>query len=100
MKSKAEIIDAINRCGQFENHCDGCPYGDFGDEICIDLLFDDIISIFNKSDFEITKEILGRATQVKADNYVPVSGEGNVIEVSSSKDEVAWIWFDKDGNIL
>lgn len=100
MKSKAEIIDAINRCGQFENHCDGCPYGDFGDRICIDLMFDDIISIINKSDFEIMKEILGRATQVKADSYVPVSGEGNVIEVSSSKDEVAWIWFDEEGNIL
>lgn len=98
MKSKVEIIDAINRCGQFENHCDGCPYGDSGDRICIDLLFDDIISIFNKSDFEVVEEVLTRS---KKQDWLGTGFHGRGYELERLDDvEVPHITFDGEGNIL
>ena len=102
MKSKTEIIDAINRCGQFENHCDGCPYGDFGDRICIDLMFDDIISIINKNDFEVVKEVLDKSLILDWERYSEDDDYYRTKRLSAkdARGTVYELAFDAEGNIL
>ena len=96
MKSKAEIIDALKRCKEEQCHCGGCPY--FPEDSCVDLLFDDVISLLNKSDFEVVEEVLTRSKEQDW-NGAGFYGEYYELERLDSM-EVPPIRFDGEGNIL
>ena len=96
MKSKVEIIDALKRCKEEQCHCDGCPY--FPEDSCVDSLFDDVISLLNKSDFEVVEEVLQRS---KKHDWLGtgISGEGYTLELLDVFGAPI-INFDGEGNIL
>ena len=101
MKSKAEIIDALKRCRDLVNHCSGCPYNNNNNHSnaeCIDELFDDVIAIINKSDFEVVEEVLTRSKEQDW-NGTGFHGEYYELERLDSM-EVPPIRFDGEGNIL
>lgn len=103
MKSKAEIIDALKRCKEEQCHCNGCSYypSDYcdGSYYCVEALFDDILAILIKSDFEVMKEILGRSrlyAKVRVDHY----NQHDWSIISLDGYDGVDIEFDEEGNIL
>ena len=97
MKSKVEIIDALKRCKEEQCHCDGCPY--FPEDSCVDSLFDDVISLLNKSDFEVIKEILDRS-KLSAEGRVDYYNQHDWSIISLDGYEEVDLEFDSEGNIL
>lgn len=100
MKSKAEIIDALQIC-MLTPDCKGCAYHpDVVDESCNcnREMIEDIINILSKSDFEVVEEVLQRS---KKHDWLGtgISGEGYTLELLDVFDAPT-INFDGEGNIL
>lgn len=98
MKSKVEIIDALKRCKEEQCHCDGCPY--FPEDSCVDSLFDDVISLLNKSDFEVMKEILKRSEEYHNEYSYEIQGNDYPTIILHRGTQMLWVDFDNKGSIL
>lgn len=94
MKSKAEMADAL-QIHMLAPDCKGCAYlhdvanGSFE---CYKEMMDDIITLLNKSDFEVMKEILKRSKEAGYYHYTAMSGRECL--------EIPFLRFDEEGNIL
>lgn len=94
MKSKAEMADSLQIC-MLAPDCKGCKYCPVvADESCKcrKEMIDDIISILNKSDFEVMKEILKHSKEAGYHHYTAMSGRECL--------EIPFLRFDSEGNIL
>lgn len=100
MRSIAEIVDAFKRCNSFENRCKGCTYEKYTNEECIHKLFNDIILILDKSDFEVMKEILERSEEYHNDYSYEIQGNDYPTIILHRGTQMLWVDFDDKGNIL
>lgn len=100
MKSKAEIIDALKRCKEEQCRCDGCSY--YPEDSCDDSLFSDVISLLNKSDFEVLSEIISRTKRFDFECHEGPRGLMLIrLQNPAARDCLPVnIRFDKRGNIL
>lgn len=90
MKSEVEITDALNRCKIEHCKCGECPYNDIRN--CSGELMKDVLTLLNKSDFEVMKEILKRSKEAGYYHYTAMSGRECL--------EIPFLRFDEEGNIL
>lgn len=99
MRSKTEIIDALERCKMKEWTCDQCKYYPLGDH-CWDALHSDILELLNKSDFEVTKEILEKSEEYHNDYSYEIQGNDYPTIILHRGTQMLWVDFDDKGNIL
>ena len=102
MKSKAEIIDALKQCNDIQYHCIECPYDRNNSRAeCVDELFNDIITLLSKSDFEVMEEIFCKSNKTFCGEYTAANGH-HVLEIHPRLDDDyrTLIRFDEEGNIV
>lgn len=96
MKSKAEILKAVDTCIFLDGSCCDCPYFDELD--CRNQISKYLHALLNKSDFEVVEEVLTRSKE--QDWFgTGVHGEGYELERLDSF-ETPPIIFDGEGNII
>lgn len=96
MKSKAEILKAVDTCIVRLFSCYDCPYFDTLD--CVNQVSKDLHALLSKSDFEVVEEVLTRSKE--QDWFgTGVHGEGYELERLDSF-ETPPIIFDGEGNII
>lgn len=93
MKSKSEIIDALNKCRVEQCLCDKCSYD--GLINCSGKLMEDVLALLNKSDFEVISEIMSRSKNTCMDNHSDIQGD---LVIKAHLD--LCFNFDVGGNIL
>lgn len=102
MKSKAEIIDALERCRSRDmEKCFGCKYKADGNE-CWHWLFTDLLELLNKSDFEVLSEIISRTKRFDFECHEGPKGLMLIkLQNPAARDCLPVnIRFDKEGNII
>lgn len=99
MKSKAEILKAVDTCIFLGGSCCDCPYFDELD--CVNQISKDLHALLNKSDFDIMCDVLAKSETTLAGEYTAMSGH-KVIEIHPRvlDENRALIRFDNEGNIL
>ena len=100
MKSKAEILKAVDTCVHIDRSCSECPYCDDTKD-CVNHLVADFRAILNKSDFEVMEEIFGKSNKTLCGAYIAANGH-HVLEIHPRLDDDyrAVIRFDEEDNIL
>lgn len=96
MKSKVEILKAVDTCIFLGGSCSDCPY--FDEHDCVNQISKDLHALLNKSDFEVVEEVLTRSKEQDW-NGTGFHGEYYELERLDSM-EVPPIRFDGEGNIL
>ena len=100
MKSKAEILKAVDTCVHIDRSCSECPYCDDTKD-CVNHLVADFRAILNKSDFEVMEEIFLKANKTLYKEYTAANGH-HVLEIYPRLDDDyrTLIRFDEEGNII
>ena len=101
MKSKAEILKAVDTCAHTFGRCIECPYCD-DTAHCVDSLVADLREALIKSDYEVVKEVLDKSLILDWEHY---SEDDDYYKTKrlSAKDACGTVYelaFDLEGNIL